>query len=151
MWEMYEDDESFQRMARGKGVHDAKLLARVLYGKTSVRENEVGPKVKRKRQSDDHVHFKLGEGKFEVDSKLLQKEDNCEETVFMSRGKDYTFKPVKECSDFRDDGICECVQTDIFLFDRSDTSEYDTEKEELKDHLVAWQIRFEARSKKIEE
>ena len=32
MWDLYNDDDSFQRLARGRGFHDANLLAKVLYG-----------------------------------------------------------------------------------------------------------------------
>ena len=61
MWELYEDDESFQRMGKGKGAkchekgHDAKLLAKVLYGKkvpqiseNAIREKHVNQNEKKK-------------------------------------------------------------------------------------------------------
>ena len=40
MWELYDDDESFQRMARGRGTHDAMFLANVLYGKQKSKKSE---------------------------------------------------------------------------------------------------------------
>ena len=40
-WEMYVDDESFQDLAEGKVFHDAKLLARVLYGEKASENSEL--------------------------------------------------------------------------------------------------------------
>ena len=40
MRELYNDDESFQRMARGRGTHDAMFLANVLYGKQKSKKRE---------------------------------------------------------------------------------------------------------------
>ena len=39
MWDLYDDDESFQRLARGRGFHDANLLAKVLYGTRVCQKN----------------------------------------------------------------------------------------------------------------
>ena len=52
MWELYADDESFQRMARGRGVHDAKLLAKVLYGNKVVKQSKNNKKEATKVESD---------------------------------------------------------------------------------------------------
>ena len=105
MWELYEDDESFQRMAKGKGAkghgkgHDAKFLEKVLYGRKmskiieiSITNNHVNQDEKKK--VSEHVQFKQTEGTFIIDSTLL-KEDDEGESEYMSRSKDYTFQPVK--------------------------------------------------------
>ena len=85
MWELYEDDESFQRMAKGKGAkghgkgHDAKLLAKVLYGKkvSQISEKAVTDKQvnqDEKKKVAEHVQFKQTEGKFIIDSTLMKEE-----------------------------------------------------------------------------
>ena len=154
MWELYEDDESFQRMAKGKGAkghgkgHDAKLLAKVLYGKkvSQISEKAITDKQvnqDEKKKVAEHVQFKQTEGKFIINSTLMKEEEE-EESEYMSRSKDYTFQPVKTALDFLKSG----VQTDVCIFDRSVTSEFDEEREELKDDLVAWNIRYQARLNK---
>ena len=154
MWELYDDDESFQRMAKGKGAkghgkgHDAKLLAKVLYGKTVSQISEKAIRDKQGNQDEkkkvaEHVQFKQTEGKFIIDSTLMKEEEE-EESEYMSRSKDYTFQPVKTTLDFLKSG----VQTDVCIFDRRVTSEFDEERGELKDDLVAWNIIYQARLNK---
>ena len=141
-------------MAKGKGAkghgkgHDAKFLEKVLYGRKmskiiekSITNNHVNQDEKKK--VSEHVQFKQTEGTFIIDSTLL-KEDDEGESEYMSRSKDYTFQPVKTTLDFLKSG----VQTDVSIFDRSVTSEFDEEREELKDDLVAWNIIYQARLNK---
>ena len=66
----------------------------------------------------------------------------------MSRSKDYTSQPVKTTLDFLKSEESSGVQTDVCIFDRSVSSEFDEEREELKDDLVAWNIRYQARLNK---
>ena len=151
MWDLYADDESFQRIARGKGFHDAKLLAKVLYGKKGAeKEKEMEKKeievAERKKVRD--VRFKENPGKFEIDPKLIADEEDSEDAIFVSRTKDYTFKPVKSVDEFVAAEESFGAETDVYLFDRSETSEFDVEREELKDELVAWNIRYQARLNK---
>jgi len=145
---MYEDDETFQRMARGKGFHDAAFLAKILYGKKgSKKVEDTVRKETKEKKSSVHVQFNCKEGKFTVDSSMLGDEDkeNDYEYEFVSRTTDYTFKPVKTSSDFVNDEELSGVKTDVYIFDRNDTSEFDAEREELKDELVAWNERYEKR------
>merc|ERR1719481_1228396 len=146
MWELYADDESFQRMARGRGVHDAKLLAKVLYGNKVVKQSNNKTKEATKVESDKNnkknkqIQFQEGEGRFVIDSSLLSEDEDGEGTEFMARTKDYTFQPVKTSQDFVKLEDSTGVRTDVCLFDRNTTSEFDQEREELKDDLVAWNI-----------
>ena len=90
MWELYADDESFQRMARGRGVHDAKLLAKVLYGNKVVKRNKNEIKEATKVESDKNnknnkqIKFQEGEGRFVIDSSLLSEDEDGEGTEFMA-------------------------------------------------------------------
>ena len=94
------------------------------------------------------VRFKENPGKFEIDPKLVADEEDSEDVIFVSRTKDYTFKPVKSVDEFVAAEESFGAETDVYLFDRSETSEFDVEREELKDELVAWNIRYQARLNK---
>ena len=155
MWELYDDDESFQRMARGRGVHDAKLLARVLYGKKTAKKSEKSIKVpteENKNKGDrkgKHIQFKEVEGRFLIDSSLMSEEDEDDADIeFLARTRDYTFQPVKTSQDFLKEDDVGGVMTDVCVFDRNTTSEFDKDREELKDDLVAWNIRYQNRNNK---
>ena len=93
MWELYDDDESFQRMARGRGVHDAKLLARVLYGKKTAKKSEKSIKVpteENKNKGDrkgKHIQFKEVEGRFLIDSSLMSEDDEDDDGIEFLRLK----------------------------------------------------------------
>eukprot|EP00092_Neocalanus_flemingeri_P076126 GFUD01094379.1.p1 GENE.GFUD01094379.1~~GFUD01094379.1.p1 ORF type:complete len:170 (+),score=47.89 GFUD01094379.1:28-537(+) len=152
MWELYDDDQSFQRMAQGRGKHDAMFLAQVLYGKQENKTRNEPPKDNLKneielKKTGGHVQFRCEEGKFRIDPALLEQREE-EESEYMSRAKDYTFQPVKSCLDFVKNEQCSGVQTDVLIFDRNASSEFDTEREELKDDLVAWNIRYQERLNK---
>ena len=93
MWDLYDDDESFQRLARGKGFHDANLLAKVLYGKKAIvkqNENEENNKSKSKTKN---VKFRREEGKFTFDSEL-QDSNDIDNFDYLWRSQDYSFKVV---------------------------------------------------------
>ena len=146
MFEVYNDDELFQGMARG--THDAVILATVLYGKQESKKSE-RPQTNLKngnkeKKNGRRVQFRCGEGRFKIDPELLGEEDG----EYMSRSKDNTFQPVKTSLDFVKNDQCSGVQTDVYIFNRSASSEFDTEREELKDDLVAWNERYMKRLKK---
>merc|ERR1712243_230219 len=148
MWDYYNDDDFFQKMAREKVTHDAELLAKVLYGKeVRNRKNPLERKNKEENGSKTKgsVKFCQEEGKFSVDKSLLEEVEE-EGSTLVSRGKDHSFLPVKELEDFQ-----EGVKTDVVVFDRKTSSEYEEERKELKDNLVAWQERYNARRQSAEE
>ena len=92
MWDLYDDDESFQRLARGRGFHDANLLAKVLYGKQAlVKENENEENNKRQSKSKN-VKFLKDEGKFTIDSEFQDPSESSEEFDYLWRAQDYTYK-----------------------------------------------------------
>ena len=97
MWDLYDDDESFQRLARGKGHHDANLLAKVLYGKKAlVQENKnsfINEENKRKIKSNRKtVKFRKDEGKFTIDPELQDASDCSTEFDYLWRSQDYSYK-----------------------------------------------------------
>ena len=92
MWDLYDDDESFQRLARGRGFHDANLLAKVLYGKKAIvkqNENEENNKSKSKTKN---VKFRKEEGKFTIDSELQDPSECSDEFDYLWRSQDYSYK-----------------------------------------------------------
>ena len=94
MWDLYDDDESFQRLARGRGFHDANLLAKVLYGKKAIvkqNENEENNKSKSKTKN---VKFRKEEGKFTFDSELQDPHECLDKFDYLWRSQDYSFKGV---------------------------------------------------------
>ena len=96
MWDLYDDDESFQRLARGRGFHDANLLAKVLYGKKAIvkqNENEENNKSKSKTKN---VKFRKEEGKFTFDSELQDPHEclDLDNFDYLWRSQDYSFKGV---------------------------------------------------------
>ena len=142
MWDCYENDESFQLMARGKLYHDAKLLAKVLYGKAASRtktKESSSLKEKKAERTKDKISFSCEPGTFSVDSSLVEES---EETNYVSRTTDYSFQPVKTPLDFNSDGV---VKTDVLIYDRKATSEYDEDREQFKDDLLAWKERYQNR------
>ena len=150
MWDLYNDDECFQRLARGRGFHDADLLAKVLYGKQIKKkeENQEDKQIKEekcKKFVKHNVQFQVEMGKMKLDSTILgedEKEDNFE---YLRRSQDYSFQPVKILSSETDG-----VKTDVILYDRRCSSEFDPEREELKDDLVAWNNRYKQRQEQEE-
>merc|ERR1719369_1876140 len=90
-----------------------------------------------------NIRFSDDSGAFSVDKSLSGDEN--EDSVFLSRSKDYSFLPVKDPSDFRGESL---VKTDVVVFDRKTTSEYNVEREELKDDLLEWQKRHKERRSK---
>ena len=51
-------------------------------------------------------------------------------------------KPVKMVSDYMTD---EGVRTDVIIFNREHSSEFDIEREQLKDELLEWNERYKKR------
>ena len=51
-------------------------------------------------------------------------------------------KPVKMVSDYMTDGG---VRTDVIIFNRKHSSEFDIEREQLKDELLVWNERYKKR------
>ena len=143
MWDLYNDDESFQRLARGRGFHDANLLAKVLYGKKAEAlnaqdDNETKNKMLHKKC---HVTFNSEVGNCKIDNTFSEPSDTSFD--YLWRTKDYSFQKVKDIRDYSspEDG----VKTDVILFDRKISSEFDPEHESLKDELLAWNIRYQQR------
>ena len=150
MWDIYNDDDSFQRLARGRGFHDAELLAKVLYGMKQCKIQDS----KRPAQQPKHlkVHFRQEKGSLSFDNSLNVEDCKDQEFEYLWRNKDYSFQPIKDLAEYCDE-CGDTVQTDIILFDRKISSEYDEEREELKDDLLEWNLRYQQRieqKKKIE-
>ena len=148
MWDMYNDDDSFQRLARGRGFHDGQLLAKVLYGKQVKQQNKIEEENKKHKTVMKNKHLKVNfnhePGDLALDQSLGSKEENCDDFEYLWRTRDYSFHRVKNCSDF----VVESgVRTDVMLFDRRVSSEFDDEHEELKDELVEWNKRYQQRMK----
>ena len=97
MWDIYNDDESFQRIARGRGYHDAKLLAKVLYGKQAKRNLNQNEKLEAKSSNTKklNVHFCQNVGKLVLDSAMLSEEEHENDFDFMWRTQDYSFQTIK--------------------------------------------------------
>ena len=92
MWDLYDDDESFQRLARGRGFHDARLLAKVLYGKkATVRENENEENNKSKSKTKN-VKFRKDEGNFTIDLEFQEPSQCSDEFDYLWRSQDYSYK-----------------------------------------------------------
>ena len=92
MWDLYDDDQSFQRLARGRGFHDANLLAKVLYGKKAlVKENEKEENNKSKSKSKN-VKFLREEGKLTIDSDWDDPGERSDEFDYLWRSQDYSYK-----------------------------------------------------------
>ena len=151
MWELYSDDDSFQRMARGRGFHDAAFLANVLYGKNAklAKHPPEYNEPKRKNEEKSKVSFQTEVGTFRIDQSLLDAEEDKQlqkenDFEYLWRAKDYSFLPVRRSEDFTH-SAGEGVKTDVVIFDRTAASEYDAEREELKDELLAWDERYQAR------
>ena len=84
-----------------------------------------------------------------IDSSLMSEEDEDDDDIeFLARTRDYTFQPVKTSQDFIKEDDVGGVMTDVCVFDRNTTSEFDKDREELKDDLVAWNIRYQNRNNK---
>ena len=92
MWDLYDDDESFQSLARARGFHDASLLAKVLYGeKALVKENGNEENNKSKSKSKN-VKFRKEEGKFMIDSEFQDPSECTDEFDYLWRSQDYSYK-----------------------------------------------------------
>jgi len=149
MWDLYDDDESFQRLARGRGFHDANLLAKVLYGTNGRQSNynerkncESSEKIVKNKKCS--VKFQNDIGKFKLDGNILNEDEDKNDFDFLWRTKDYSFQPIKNNADYIKNEESS-VKTDVFIFDRRYSSEYDPEHEDLKDTLVAWNTRYKQR------
>ena len=105
MWDIYNDDESFQRIARGRGYHDAKLLAKVLYGKQAKQNLNQNEKLEAKSSNTKklNVHFCQNVGKLVLDSAMLSEEEHENDFDFMWRTQDYSFQTIKINEDFNRD------------------------------------------------
>ena len=147
MWDLYNDDECFQRLARGRGFHDADLLAKVLYGKQIKKKEdyEEKKKIKEEKCAKHHVQFRNELGKMRLDSTILSEDENEDNFNYLWRSQDYSFQPVKTLSS-ESDG----VKTDVILYDRRCSSEFDPDREELKDDLLAWNNRYKQRQEQEE-
>ena len=148
MWDLYNDDECFQRLARGRGFHDADLLAKVLYGKQIKKKVDHADQEEKKTLKDrkvdkpdkHNVQFRNTIGKMKLDSTILSGDEKEDHFDYLWRSQDYSFQPVKSFTK-ESDG----VQTDVVLYDRRFSSEFDPEREELKDDLLAWNTRYKQR------
>ena len=143
MWRLYENDESFQIMAKEKVTHDGQLLEKVLYGKEAKHIKYENQGQKKKKEKKGNLRFSFQKGSFSVDASLLGDEESGN-MKYVSRTKDYKFLPVKTQEDLHH-GDLACVRTDVVVFDRHTTSEFNEEKEDLKDDLVAWEERSKCR------
>ena len=142
MWDLYNDDECFQRLARGRGFHDADLLAKVLYGKQIKKKDndKEKNKIKEDKCEKHHVQFRSEVGKMKLDSSILRDDEDEDNFDYLWRSQDYSFQPVKILN-----SECAGVKTDVILYDRRCSSEFDPEREELKDDLLAWNNRYKQR------
>ena len=75
-----------------------------------------------------------------LDSTILSGDEKEDHFDYLWRSQDYSFQPVKSFTK-ESDG----VQTDVVLYDRRFSSEFDPEREELKDDLLAWNTRYKQR------
>ena len=155
MWDLYDDDESFQRLARGRGFHDAALLARVLYGKQARLQQEAGLAAGKVREAAAgnkklSVQFRREAGLLTLDATILREDEKEADFDYLWRTRDYSFQPVK---DFRspESEAAAAVRTDVVLYDRKMSSEFDPEQEGLKDDMVAWEERFRRRQLELEQ
>ena len=93
MWDLYNDDESFQRLARGRGHHDANLLAKVLYGKKAlVQENENEENNGKSKSKSKNVKFRTDEGELRIDPELQDPSECSDDFDYLWRSQDYTYK-----------------------------------------------------------
>ena len=148
MWDTYEDDDSFQKLAQVRGFHDGILLARVLYGKQAVRDNqERREETNKERAKAKNVQFRREEGRVVIDpafrTSTQSLETESQEFDYLWRCQDYSYKPVKKISEYMETE--EGVKTDVIIFNREDSSEFDIERETLKDDLLAWNERYKKR------
>merc|ERR1712233_176807 len=121
------------------------LLAKVLYGKQAKQNLNQDEKLETKSGNTKklNVHFCHNVGKMVLDSTILSEEERENEFDFMWRTQDYSFQAIKINEDFNRDE--DGVKTDVFVFNRQHSSEFDPSHEELKDDLLAWNIRYKQR------
>ena len=144
MWDLYEDDDSFQKLAQVRGFHDGLLLARVLYGQGAEGGQERRREGNNKTKSGvKTVRFRREEGRLTIDAAFRRQSETEGEIDYQWRCQDYSYKPLKKITDYMNTE--EGVKTDVIIFNREDSSEFDPERESLKDDLLAWNERYKAR------
>ena len=92
MWDLYDDDESFQRLARGRGFHDADLLAKVLYGKKAKKESQNEKENHKMKPKTKNVKFSEGQGRLTIDSEFKAKNEDEADFDYLWRCPDYSYK-----------------------------------------------------------
>ena len=132
----YDDDAAFAKLAQNKKKHDAVALANILYGSScSPRSIEQEPRNQSKKTQQ--VHFAQDVGRLTIDASLLdnidgntgdKEKDSLIEYVALS--KEYVMNPVKNQFDFvslvgKGEQSKFGAMTDVILFDRRQSSEYD--------------------------
>ena len=95
------------------------------------------------KSKSKNVKFRRDEGKITIDSEFRNQDDVEEDFDYLWRCQDYSYKPVKKISDYMKTE--EGVKTDVIIFNRQHSSEFDVEREELKDELLAWNERYKKR------
>jgi len=191
MWDIYDDDDSFEKMAKAKVMHDARLLAKVLYGKgktnttqAQTTESKPATKIQEGPKTRREVKFSAQSGKFFVHPSLMHDDCHqpCDETrndvlhqhcdkidppsslptdhlhdnpceddpaCYVWRSQDYSFLPVRLPDQFSETPrLMPPAKTDVLVFARKSSSEYDKEREELKDSVLAWKLRYQERQNK---
>jgi len=190
MWDIYDDDDSFEKMAKAKVMHDARLLAKVLYGKgktntaqAQTTESKPATKIQEGPKTRRELKFSAQSGQFfvhpslvyddchqpgeETGHKVLDCGDQTDPTLsllnehhpdipfqddpacYVWRSQDYSFLPVRPPDQFSETPrLMPPAKTDVLVFNRKSSSEYDKEREELKDSVLAWKLRYQERQNK---
>ena len=125
-----ESDKKIHELDKGKVLYDAKVLNKVLPGEQTRNEKEEETEYikTKKSKTNCNVRFACETGVFLHFSSLL--EEDQDESNFIARSWDHSFLQVKGPSSFPS------VRTDVVVFDRSEPSEFDLEKIEVKDDLT---------------
>jgi len=187
MWDIYDDDDSFEKMAKAKVMHDARLLAKVLYGKgktntaqAQTTESKPATKIQEGTKTRKELKFSSQSGQFSVHPSLVYDDchqpgeetrqevlhQDCDQTdptssllnaipcqddpaCYVWRSQDYSFLPVRPPDQFSETPrLMPPAKTDVLVFNRKSSSEYDKEREELKDSVLAWKLRYQERQNK---
>ena len=134
--EKYRDDDKFQNLARNKKKHDAFALATSLYGHKHSDHSFRPQKAKEKKIRKNNVHFSETIGQLKTNFSESEastgnkiKNTECDQPEFYSLSKNYELYPVKKPRDFIP---ISGVTTDVILFDRKESSEYEEEVADKK-------------------
>jgi len=135
--EDYTDDEAFGKLAKNKQNHDALVLANCLYGTRVFVNSKNLTRIKEDGKKKGSLQFSQSIGEFNLDASIIKDAEHNlydkEEIIgvdsmeYYSLSKDYKLNPIKKPEDF---SISSGVTTNVILFDRKQSSEYDEELRE---------------------